>query len=482
MTFQPSQYQQAIFDWISKSDHKNLVVEALAGTGKTTTLVEALKIIPEGKSVLYLAFNRHIANELITKVPENTTVKTYHEHGNHAVQAVLTKSRLGKQKMQMLFKYHYPEKGYAYQDSVLTLISLLKASLVPLTSENMAEMVLRHDLDTMGDEMEYFEVTRNIMKFSTEDLSEYTFDDMCWLPVTQNYPIPQYDYVFIDEAQDTNRVQMELALRSVKPDGRIVAVGDRFQSIYGFRGADTDAIPNLISGLKADVLPLSISYRCPKSHIRQCNTLFPKIPIQAAPWAIEGSIDMAEEEDFYGTVKPGDIVICRTNAPLVEPAFTLLRRGVKVSIKGKDIGKNLNSLIDRSGAKELGDLHNMLYAYVEKEVKRLIGLKKVMSAVTLEDKRDTILAIARESKNIWDLRTKIKSIFEDDSVPEIMFSTIHKAKGLEARNIFVINKQLMPHPKAELNWEIDQEYNMMYVAFTRSLDNLIYVNIPIRKY
>ena len=69
------------------------------------------------------------------------------------------------------------------------------------------------------------------------------FDDMIWLPVALNLPIPMtFDFLIVDEYQDSNITQQELALRFC-PSGRMVIVGDRYQSIYQFRGADTMAIP-----------------------------------------------------------------------------------------------------------------------------------------------------------------------------------------------------------------------------------------------
>jgi superfamily I DNA/RNA helicase len=99
-----------------------------------------------------------------------------------------------------------------------------------------------------------------------------------------------------------------------------------------------------------------------------------------------------------------------------------------------------------------------------------------MSIQNVEDKRDTIFAIAKEVHSLEDLKQKIASIFAD-TIPDITFSSVHKAKGLEADNVFIINRELMPHPKAKLDWEKIQEQNIMYVAFTRAKNSLTFVNI-----
>jgi DNA helicase-2/ATP-dependent DNA helicase PcrA len=475
MTFKPSKYQQAIYDWVKENKSKALVVEACAGSGKTTTIVEALNIISPDKEVLFVAFNTHIADELNKRTPENVTALTYHKLGLRAIQANVGRVDIKDYKLSNMFKYLFPEAPSLYS-SMRTLVSLTKATLTEPKDELLEELCFRHDIDMLDDPGYLFSIVRTMIAETSQRPNVVDFDDMCWLPIVLNYPMRKFDYVFIDEAQDTNKSQIELALRSVKSDGRIIAVGDRNQSIYGFRGADVDAIPNLIEGLKADTLPLSITYRCPKSHVKQCNELFPDIPIECAPKAKQGHIGRMSEDEFLNFVQQGDIVLCRCNAPLVSPAFKLIRRGKKVSIKGREIGTNLISMIEKAGVTNIDNLHSMMNEYCNKEIQKFVLKHKEMSIQNVEDKRDTIFAIAKEVYSLEDLKAKIASIFAD-TIPDITFSSVHKAKGLEANKVFIINRDLMPHPKARLNWEKIQEQNIMYVAFTRAKESIVFVNI-----
>ena len=77
-----SPYQEAIFSWV-EHDQGHLVVEADAGSGKTTTLVKCLDFIDEKSKVLRSAFNTDIVNELKkkTKDRENVEVRTLHSLG-----------------------------------------------------------------------------------------------------------------------------------------------------------------------------------------------------------------------------------------------------------------------------------------------------------------------------------------------------------------------------------------------------------------
>jgi len=63
MKFKPSKYQRVVYQFI-KSCKGNAVVEAVAGSGKSTTIVNAIDIIPEDKKILFLAFNKSIVTEL----------------------------------------------------------------------------------------------------------------------------------------------------------------------------------------------------------------------------------------------------------------------------------------------------------------------------------------------------------------------------------------------------------------------------------
>jgi superfamily I DNA/RNA helicase len=113
---------------------------------------------------------------------------------------------------------------------------------------------------------------------------------MIWLPIVLRLPIEKYDWVFVDEAQDLNKSQLELVHNLVNETGRVCCVGDRHQSIYGFRGADVDAIPRLIRELnEVKVLPLTVSWRCPSSVVGLAQQLVPQF--QAAPDAPEGTIE-----------------------------------------------------------------------------------------------------------------------------------------------------------------------------------------------
>lgn len=120
---QPSKYQSAIFDFIAKS-HGNLLIEAVAGSGKTTTIVESLKLLGDVSSILFLAFNKSIAEELTKRVPKNVQAKTFHSVCYGAIRKALGHSpKIESNKSRQILKnslgeYDYPmmSKGDAKGD------------------------------------------------------------------------------------------------------------------------------------------------------------------------------------------------------------------------------------------------------------------------------------------------------------------------------------------------------------------------------
>jgi DNA helicase II / ATP-dependent DNA helicase PcrA len=473
--FVPSAYQLAIFDWV-KGEGKSLVVKALAGSGKTTTGIKMLDFVDKNLDTIYLAFNKHIAEELKTRVASHVTVMTYHALGFSGIRAAFGKVEIDNDKVKhitesLIDKYSH----WGIFPQIKQLVSLVKSNLTGTEPTDLQALCERYGIETNGDQALIFQVVPQVIARCQQITNIIDFDDMCWLPIVLDLPVKKYDFIFVDEAQDTNKAQIALALMSMKDTTRIVAVGDEYQSIYGFRGADAEAIPNLIEFLGAETLPLSVTYRCPKSHVLQINRMFPEIGLEFAETSKEGIIREISNNDFLLEVRPTDMILCRCNAPLVEPAFALIRKGVKAIIRGRDIGSGLVALIRKTKSDGIEELCMKLKDYQGREVTKLESQEKFAQAQSLTDRIETIFALCDGINTIIDLEDKIGMVFSDD-VEGVVFSSVHKAKGLESERVFILNKELMPHKMAKSDWEIQQERNIQYVAYTRSLNELIFVS------
>ena len=131
-----SQYQEAVFNFVIEGQG-NAVINAVAGAGKTTTIVQALSVIPENKSVLFLAFNKHIVTELQGRLKGigNVEVATLHSFGNKVVRNTL-KAFMNADKVKNYIQNQMPYWGIpdfaveGFDNRVKRLVELAKLSLV----------------------------------------------------------------------------------------------------------------------------------------------------------------------------------------------------------------------------------------------------------------------------------------------------------------------------------------------------------------
>lgn len=509
--FKPTAHQQAIYDFISDpvafclAQHLTFslhaVVEAVAGSGKTTTILNALSITPQDAQVAFVAFNTHIAKTLKQRAPAHVFVSTLHSLGNQNLKQHI-KDTTGKypeidtkgDKLSDIFEEFWPVSKAALQAGLIdkkqrslhfakrlgmrSLVSLAKSILVDANNhEAVYAMIDRYSIDIDTDfVVEAVERLPYVLQKCLENTETIDFDDMLWMPIALNIDLQKFDYLFVDEAQDLNQCQIQFVLRSIAPEGRVIAVGDRNQSLYAFRGADSNAIPNIIEALSAITLPLSITFRCPASHVRMAQKIVPQI--QARDNAPEGEILELAYFSLVQSLHVGDIVACRTNGPLVRPAFECIRRGMKAVIRGKDIGASLVQTVRRFGTDDLASFDVALGEYYENEYRKLIDKGKEMQALQLEDKVKTLRAIMSEVNSVPELINKIQMLF-DDGAAGVVFTSVHKVKGLETeteqQSVFLLRPDLMPHPKAKSQDDMQQELNCLYVAITRSKNKLYIV-------
>lgn len=488
--FNPSPYQQAIFDFISFG-HGNAVVEAVAGSGKTTTIVKALDLTSANSKVAFLAFNKHIAAELSKRAPDHVHVSTLHSLGLSNLRRLNSKVEIKTDKVGEILDSFWEVSKEALQNGRIDkqqrkehfqkrlqmrkLVSISKSVLCDVSNPNAVLAMIEHynvdiDIEIMNELIDKLPAVMEQCK-QREDIID--FDDMIWLPIASNMQLEKFDFLFVDEWQDMNLCNIEFILRSISETGRIIVVGDKNQSLYAFRGATPEAMDIAIEKLNATVLPLSVTYRCPSSHVELAKQLVPQL--EARDNAPDGLIIEAFNYfDLAKTVQPGDMVICRTNAPLIKPAFECIRMGKKAVIRGKDIGESLVNLIERFETDDLGLFEISLSEYFEHEYQKKLDKGQEMQALELQDKVETLKFIMNECSTVTELKAKIKFLFNDLNTG-VVFSSIHRAKGLEAEKVFILRPDLLPHPKASKDWEVQQEMNCKYVAETRSKNQLAFV-------
>jgi len=312
-------------------------------------------------------------------------------------------------------------------------------------------------------------VPRAIRAGCQKDAPEIHFDDMVWLPAALGLPAPKTDYVFVDETQDMNASQIELALAACRKGGRIFCIGDNRQAIYGFRGADETAIDNIIARLNAKVLPLSISYRCARSIVKEATAFVPDF--QCAPDAKDGSVKTVGEDEMVKKIGPGDFLLSRTNAPLIKHCLAFFQAGRRARIQGRDIGEMLMKIVEKSRSQSLPTFLDWLGRWEEKQVAKKLKRDPEADVSSIRDQAECLRAVAAGAKSIDDMRARCAQLFSSVAgADEIVLSTTHKAKGLERPRAFLLRDTYRTGSIAE--------ENLLYVAITRAKEELVYVVTP----
>lgn len=519
----PSPQQSAIYSWVSSGDG-NLIIQAGAGTGKTSTLMGVLERV--AGSVALMAYNVPIVKELESRVAQSRqagiigpqtriTVKTAHGFGNSAWWRVNPNTEIadGRKKHKgaiMADRLKVPEqlREFAiklYDQSRQAGFGLDPAKpMVKDLAPHWKELIDHYGTDACLVDADLFQVPGLVpegdadsweesglqqaialgvhhaarlviggAKWAMEPGGLIDFEDMIFQPLIRKAQFQQYDWVLVDECQDLNYTRLRLAQAMLRPGGRAIFVGDRNQAIYGFGGADAAAMDTIKCVFGATTLPLSVSYRCPRRVVQEAQKWVPSI--EAAPEAIEGVVGRTEEMEWgIDDLTPGvDAVLCRNNAPLVKLWFRLARVGVRAQIQGSDIGAGIVALVGRWKVQTVGQLLSRLRKYEERELAKAAKQKDEARGERVADTVGIILATLGGLEPGDDVAVAVRRVNEmfdpKSKEPRVVLSSIHRSKGREWDRVWWYGaEQLSPSPWAKKGWQVEQEANLQYVAATRA--------------
>lgn len=488
-TYSPSQIK--IFQEI-KDANTNIAVLATAGSGKTTTIVEALNYVPKVKRTIFLSFAKAIVEELKSRVPSHVTASTLHSLGFKLVSDWIGHKHLKVNKygkyFQAAIKYIEVENNHKALDKkqfrmakiVQDVCDYARMTLTTNTIEDLQKLSNYYSLEA---DPHMIEIASKLLQTSTKISFKHPdidFIDMIYLPaVVPGIASVQYDYIFLDEAQDLNKAQFQFLELILAPQGRLIAVGDDYQCIYGFAGADIDSFKRIRERGNTVTLPLTVSYRVPKSIVQKARTVNEQIE------AHEDSEEGIVRDGHWEEIKEGDMVLSRTTKPLIALYFRLIDNNIKAKIYGKDIEKGLIDLAKAcmSDSKE-GFMYQLELQFEElKDELRKKGVSKIEEHPLwrgLQEKQQMFGILLQKVQQPKDLIDLIQVMFNEHSkTPVARLMTIHRAKGLECDRVFVIHtvdgQPIMPSKWAVHDWEHIQERNLMFVAFTRSKKELIMI-------
>lgn len=287
-----------------------------------------------------------------------------------------------------------------------------------------------------------------------------------------NGAFPKYETVFGDEIQDFSPLNHYMLRKVVS--SRFIGVGDERQSIYAFRGADSDSIPKIRQMFQTQTLQLSTTFRCARKIVDNVHWHAPHM--KAADWAPEGEISTWEEWDSFN-IPAGAMVICRNNAPLIGLAFKLLSQGTPITIVGGEFSKQLLGFIRRLSSNNPEMSASLFFAQLDKwmqdEINEAEARRSPSRAERATDKAEALRALPGQT--VGDLMKALGAIFAcKDGI--ITLSSGHKSKGLEEGTILHLSPHLIPSRFAETEKAKLQEKNLKYVIDTRAKTRLIYAN------
>jgi len=466
-----SEFQLAIFDHC-KEMSSSLLVNAVAGSGKTTTIVAGADYIPHTQSSIFLAFNKSIANELGQRLPPHIPSATINAVGHQIVQANRRDLRFNKRKV-----FGWIDKRYANEKPAVKYVA---SQLVDYARLSGVGIDVPEDLSIWWDIVEHMDIdlpsestigiARAAFAYATStSCREFDFADQLYLPLAWNmdFAIHMYDNVVIDEVQDMSPLKHMFIARMVKPGGHVLGVGDPYQAIYGFAGADSASMSVFRETFKCRELPLSITYRNPKSVVEVARTLVSYI--RAADDAEDGFVNLNAPGLDIESLTGNDMIICRNNAPLFKTALSMLAARRPFTLVG-DFGETMRRLINRFKTNDVLIFKKRFREWYEKEADIARSKEKWSKLALLDDKHAAVMAIYEGHRTVDEMLSTLDRLLLPGAGPRI--SSIHRAKGLEADRVFLIESQLIPSKYAKLDWMREQERNLLYVAYTRARKEL----------
>lgn len=454
-------------------------------SGKTFTLCKLAEMTPPIKSSIFLAFNKSIAEELGQRLPRTVKAQTLHSCAlsslckAFSLNFSLSDSKnfnLAKEKMK--FKGVHPKRIPGIIMKVCRLYDLMRFNLVPDDIEAIIALGERYGEDADEELAKRAIELRMLNKRIADNYFlkggggklPMDFTDMLYYATqyVHKEDFKQYNVVMLDECQDISPLQFEVVKMCKTPRGRLIAVGDEKQSIYSFMGSNLDSLQAIKNAPNTVTLPLSMTYRCARDIVDEACKVFPD-GIVAAPGAEKGFVG----EGAFTDAEEGDFILCRNNAPLVEAFITLLRRGKKCTILGKEFGDELVSLID--SVDDVWGLEQVLTNMQTKLANK--GIKNPMKCEAydkLDEKVNVLLSLYEYFGDLETVRSRIYDIFVENANRGITLSTIHKSKGLEADKIFFLKPELLPSKYATTDLALYAEKCLQFVAVTRARKSLIY--------
>lgn len=476
----PTKEQEDII--FSASNGEDLVIKAFAGASKTSSLVMIANALhKKGKSGLYLAFNKAIADEAKGKFPASVDCRTIHS----LAYSNLSKGMKAKLSLNNLFANQYAER-YKFKAEFVhevgnvdeakfvsvsgvwsmvrnTIENFCKSDDVKISKHHIAKLEWMYikKFHTTSLEQKVLEVAKKYWKDITDEFTTIPLTHDAYLKLYGlSGECPDVDYILVDECQDINPIMLQIIKRFNKQK---IMVGDSYQAIYQW-----NKTVNILDMSLGEKLYLTKSFRFGNNVEKIANSILSYLGSEKVLVGNGLTDGVTYFDEFPKTFIP-DFVLCRTNAGCISAIFKYSEMypslAIKATVDTKQISLFVNSYIALQEGEMKDVKHPLLFAFnsfdeLQEYVDGDCDEPEIKSMCKLIDKfgeRSLLAAVAR-----CDLKTQN---------PDIIISTTHKAKGLEADNVSIFNDFNFEVEDSELDVS-DEELNLIYVAVTRAKKNL----------
>lgn len=482
-----SKQQQAYVDTAVSGG--NVIASATAGAGKTFVLAETANNLTKGKTGVAVTFSKPLADELQVKLPPHIQGKTIHSLAYSTVAKALKASgNKGKLivdglKYRRLFRqYVNDESEFEFWVGELDNVQHMTLKL---------EELVKHIEETYGKyaSMLIRVIQEGILIFHEE--GKLTYTDMVWYPVLLGFDAHAWknSVIMLDESQDVSELYMKTILMHSYKNSQILAVGDAQQTVHSWNGIPLNRFSVIRDELKAKQIRFHKTYRLPSTVVDLLYSLNLTDDIETESNR-EGSVSEKTIDYLLNNAKPGDMVLSRFHASqrgesLLSVGLALLQRGIPIRYVRYNPMDNIEAFVKFCKAEHRGTSVQMCLPLWESHLIDIVisrGNKAQDIDKRILHAKERALSVKihldlYKGHNQADFLAFTKNIYNRNNADSaVILSSAHASKGLESKNVYIVNPEqfMLTRPSSTAD-DYVAEANVMFVALTRTKDNLYFI-------